>query len=97
MSSQGADSSTQQFNLEDLSATLPLEADKEVTGTGDSTTAEDEEERANAIRDAYDQAHHFVEVPRGLLNQVYRQGLIPKKAGKDGYIRMRGSRRYHRE
>ncbi len=99
MSSPKAESSTEplpQSGHETSLAIRQTEAEA-VLDAEDATTTEDKGKLREFARDVYDQMRHFVEVPHGLLNQVYRQGLIPKKAGKDGYIRMRGSRRYHRE
>lgn len=71
--------------------------DGEAASEADPEAAEREERILEFTRDVYDQMRHFVEVPHGLVNQIYRHGLIPKKAGKDGYIRMKGPRRYHKE
>ena len=44
-----------------------------------------------------DEGHMIVELDEGLANEVLRHGLIPRKAGRDGSVRMKGSRKRYEE
>ncbi len=75
--------------------TEPAEA--EMPDDGQQLEGEERERALELAKEVYDEMRMFVEIPQGLVNQVYRHGLIPRKAGKDGYTRMKGSCRYHKE
>ena len=58
------------------------------------------EKRLDAVaRRVYDEMRHFIFVPEGMVNQVYRYGFLPSKKSIDGsgYTRMHGPRNYWRE
>ena len=46
----------------------------------------------------YDEHRYYIHIAPGMVNQVYRYGLLTKKTiDKDNYIRMKGSKNYYRE
>ena len=49
-------------------------------------------------RRVYDELRHFISVPAGMENQIYRYGIMSNKTVDDsGSTRMHGSRNYWRE
>ncbi|KAL8687117.1 MAG: hypothetical protein Q9218_006622, partial [Villophora microphyllina] len=55
-------------------------------------------EMRELARRIYDEHRHYVPIAPGMVNQVYRNGLIAKKTiDRDHYIRMQGSKNYYRE
>ena len=55
-------------------------------------------EAQKVIQRSYDKQRKYVHIAPGMVNQIYRNGLLSKKTiDRDGYIRMKGSKNYHRE
>ena len=55
-------------------------------------------EMLELARRIYDEHRHYVPIAPGMVNQIYRNGLLTKKTiDGDGYIRMHGSENYYRE
>lgn len=55
-------------------------------------------EASELIRRVYDKNRKYVPVAPGMVNQIYRNGLLTKKTiDGDGYIRMHSSQNYYRE
>lgn len=72
-------------------------AEAEMPADGQHLEGEERDRALKLAREVYDEMRMFVEIPQGLVNRVYRHGLIPRKAGKDGHTRMKGSRRSQKE
>lgn len=55
-------------------------------------------EELELARQIYGKSRYYVHTAPGMLNQIYRNGLLPKKTlDGDGYTRMHGSKNYYRE
>lgn len=64
-------------------------------GTSQREFSEAELELARLV---YDQGRHFFAIPASMLDQVHRNGILPKKtADGSGSTQMHGSRNYYRE
>jgi hypothetical protein len=52
----------------------------------------------NVQRQVYDELRHFVMVPPGMVNQIYRYGIMSKKTSDGhGKTRAHGPRNYYKE
>jgi hypothetical protein len=67
---------------------------------GNSAPVDPEREAiiSNVARRVYDELRHFIIVPPGMINQIYRYGIMSKKTSDgNGKTRVHGPRNYYKE